>query len=316
MAQRVIIARLAAFFSELCRSVYQRSGAVAGAIYDENQMVKHIVSDEPSDLERMRQSKYVQSEIDDVYQRVKERLGKGQTVLFSGCPCQVEGLLSVLGERHPNLYTVDLICRGRNSPKAYRKWLDMLETKFRGKVVRVWFRNKETGWNHSIARIDFDNGKVYRVDHSHNLFISGYLKHNLFVHPSCGKCPFKGLPRVGDITLGDFWGIDKIHGVGMGTSLIIVNNPHGKELLESAKNRLFLTERSLDEAVRGNKMIITSTWVSEHSGAFLQSLDSLPFDKAYRKIKPKLKAAEVQKSSRPAKKIKRVIRRLLSKLRG
>jgi len=181
-------------FSELCRSVYQRSGAVAGAIYGENQMVKHIVSDEPSDLERMRQSKYVQSEIDDVYQRVKERLGKGQTVLFSGCPCQVEGLLSVLGERHTNLYTVDFICRGSNSPKAYRRWLDMLEAKHGGKAVRVWFKNKETGWNRFNTRIDFDNGRVYREDRYHDLFMKGYLSIiYTYAHPAA-IASLKGCP--------------------------------------------------------------------------------------------------------------------------
>ena len=84
---------------------------------------------------------------------------------------------------------------------TYSKWLYGLEKKYRGKATRVWFKNKELGWNQFSTRVDFDNGRVYRKDRYHDLYMKGYLEKNLYIRPSCSKCHFKGLPREADITL-------------------------------------------------------------------------------------------------------------------
>lgn len=281
-------------FSELCKGVYRRGGAVVGAVYDQEMTVRHAVTTRLSELDKIRQSKYTQSEIGDVFQQIKALLDSGREVLFCGCPCQVAGLFSYLGGTPEKLLTVDFICRGSNSPKAYRKWLDMLEKKHRSKAVRVWFKNKECGWNRFSTRVDFENGKVYRKDRYHDLYMKGYLEKNLYIRPACARCPFKGLPRVADITLADFWSVDKELDADMGTSMVIVNNERGDALLTEAKDRLFLQERTLEEAVKGNRMFDTSAWVSRYSGAFLKSLDTMRFDRAYHKAAVQLKKLKLQ----------------------
>ncbi len=276
-------------FTELCKGVLSRGGAIAGAVYEPDNSVRHIVIDDEAGLERVRQSKYVQSDSGSVYRQEKGRLAKGQQVLLCGGPCQAEGLLTYLGGRPKGLWTVDFICRGSNSPKAYRKWLDMLEQKHGAKATRVWFKNKECGWNRFSTRVDFANGRTYRRDRYHDLFMKGYLEKNLYIRPSCASCPFKGLPRVADITLADFWRVDKKLDADMGTSMLIINNDNGRALVEEARARLFLTERTMEEAVGGNRMLDTNAWVSKYSGEFLQSLDHRRFDRAYWLMMLKLK---------------------------
>lgn len=276
-------------FSELCKGIYARGGAVVGAAYDEDMMIRHVVTTNVQELDLIRQSKYAQSEIGDVFRQIKKLLLEDREVLFCGCPCQVAGLFSYLGKPYEKLYTVDFICRGSNSPKAYRKWLDMLETKYHARATRVWFKNKECGWNRFSTRVDFENGKVYRKDRYHDLFMKGYLEKNLYIRPSCAQCPFKGLPRMADITLADFWRVDKKLDADMGTSMVVINNERGAQLLEACKYQLFLQERTLDEALKGNRMFDTSAWVSRYSGEFLRSLDTLRFDHAYYKMAFKLK---------------------------
>lgn len=288
-------------FSELCKDIYARGGAVVGAAYDQDMMIRHIVTTDVKDLERIRQSKYAQSDIGDVLRQIKKLLLEGREVLFCGCPCQVAGLFSYLGKPYEKLYTVDFICRGSNSPKAYRKWLDMLEDKYRSRAKRVWFKNKECGWNRFSTRVDFENGKVYRKDRYHDLFMKGYLEKNLYIRPSCAQCPFKGLPRMADITLADFWRVDKKLDADMGTSMVVVNNERGAKLLDACKDRLYLQERTLDEALKGNRMFDTSAWVSRYSKEFLRSLDTLRFDHAYYKMAFKLKRLK-RRSQKKAKK--------------
>ena len=270
-------------FSELCKGVYARGGVVVGALYESDMTIAHHITTDLAGLDKIRQSKYAQSLTGDVFRDIKNLLKKGKEVLYCGAPCQVAGLLAYLKGAQPKLITVDFICRGSNSPKAYRKWLDELETKYKGKVTRVWFKNKECGWNRFSTRVDFDNGKVYRKDRYHDLFMKAYLEKNLYIRPCCGECLFKGLPRLADITLADFWSIDKSLDADLGTSMLIVSSEKGAQVLAEAKERLCLAERTYEEALKGNRMLDTSAWISRYSASFLQSLDHQPFSKAYYK---------------------------------
>lgn len=275
-------------FSELARRIFSMGGFIVGAVYDENHMVHHeIVSDEEG-LRRVRQSKYVQSDIKNIYKKIKELLDSEQIVAFCGSPCQVAGLYSFLKKRYEKLYTIDFICRGSNSPKAYRKWLDMLENQYHSKVTRVWFKNKELGWNRFSTRVDFENGKKYRKDRYTDLFMRGYLEKNLYIRPCCGNCHFKSMPRVADITLADFWGIDKKLDADKGTSMVIVNNNKGASLVNQIRSQIFIAKRNLEEAGGGNGMMDRSAWISKWSKTFLLSLDEYRFDKAFNKLMRKL----------------------------
>ena len=138
-------------FSVLADRVLEDGGAVIGAAYDENLTVKHIAVHEPEGLSRLRNSKYVQSDIRDVYQDVEEYVKAGKQTLFSGTPCQVAGLYGFLGEDYDNLVSCDILCHGVPSPLFFSKYLDYLRNHFGASVSSISFRDKRLDWQRDLA---------------------------------------------------------------------------------------------------------------------------------------------------------------------
>lgn len=272
-------------FSELAKIVLQRGGVVFGAGYQKDNTVKHMFAENEGELEKIRRSKYVQSEIRDVFRQVRIRLLKDQEVVFCGTPCQIAGLKSYLGRRYEGLVTVDFICRGVNSPKAFKAWLHEIELEKKSKITNVWFKYKETGWKKSprCTRIDFENGESKIYDQKDNIFMGGYLGPNLYIRPSCGKCDFKGTARKSDITLADFWRIEQDLDDDKGTSMVIINSKNGEILFEKAKSQLYYVERSIEEIDKSNVCFNNSVKISDNSSAFFDDLNILKFSKAFEK---------------------------------
>lgn len=274
-------------FSELAREVLRKGGYVAGAGYSDNNEVKHFLIHTENELWKLRQSKYTQSNSERVFCEVKEHLLNGDIVLFCGTPCQVSALYAYLPVGAlDRLYTVDFICRGVNSPKAYRAWLNEIENQHNALVDRVWFKYKVGGWKSSPkrTRLDFSDGKVLVLEGTNNAYMHGYLSSNLYIRPSCGSCDFKGVPRKSDITLADFWGISEEYDDDKGTSLVLVNNERGERLFNDIKDEIIMSERSFDEILKGNVCFGKSIIVSPNADAFLAELDRLPFSKALKKF--------------------------------
>ncbi|WP_080804105.1 Coenzyme F420 hydrogenase/dehydrogenase, beta subunit C-terminal domain [Arabiibacter massiliensis] len=271
-------------FTELANAVLAEGGAVFGALYGSRCDVKHGAADDAEGLKGLRQSKYVQSDIGFAFREVKQRLDEGRMVAFCGAPCQVAGLRAFLGRRADTdkLVAFDFVCRGVNSPKAYRAWLDELESAKGASVAKVWFKYKVGGWKTSPVRtrIEFDDGSDMVLDGESNLFMRGYLESNLFLRPSCANCQFKGFPRQGDITLADFWGLDSSLDDDRGASMVLVNGEKGKALFERAKEDLEVHERSFDEIFVGNVCIDTSVKRNRKSQDFMADLDAMCFSAA------------------------------------
>lgn len=265
-------------FSALANCILEEGGCVAGAEYFSPDRIRHTIISQKCDVSRLRQSKYAQSQTGWIYQDVKQALKRGK-VLFCGTPCQVSGLLSYLGGKTENLYTMDFICRGVNSPRAYREWLKEIEKEYGKKVEKVWFKYKEDGWKKSpkCTRIEFGNGDYIVLKGEENAFMTGYLGPNLFIRPSCGDCIFKGIKRVSDITVGDFWGIEKELDDDRGTSLLLVNSSRGEELIQSISDRVCLTEKSVEEITEGNVCFSGSVKINKNSEKFLASLGTCSF---------------------------------------
>lgn len=219
-------------FTEFAKAIIADGGLVAGARYNDENLVEHDLIDSYEGIEKLRQSKYMSSSMGDIYKRVKTELDSGRLVGFCGSPCQVAGLYSFLGKEYENLFTMDFICRGMNSPKAFKAWLSEIEQREGCKVTKVWFKYKEGGWKTSPrrTRLDFENGsyKIYKGEK--NLYMHGYLTSNLYIRPCCGDCRFKGVPRKSDVTFADFWGIDKELDDDKGTSMLLVNSEKGKKI--------------------------------------------------------------------------------------
>lgn len=272
-------------FSEFARTIFVKGGCAVGAIYNDNHLVEHAIVYDEEGLTKIRQSKYIQSDIGFVFKEVKSILATGRLTLFCGSPCQIAGLYAYLGKDYDNLITVDFICRGSNSPKAYRLWLNSLENQYESRVRRVWFKNKEEGWNKFSTRVDFENGRIYRKTRYEDLFMRSYLEKNLFIRPSCTNCQFKGIPREADLTLADFWKIDKALDEDLGTSMVVVNSAKGQSLFDEASERLHVHKRSYEEALKGNACLTTSVKTGKYSAQFFELLNQgIDYQTAFRKI--------------------------------
>ena len=238
-------------FTALAEYVLEGGGVVFGAAMDGKQHLRHVACFRREDLWRLRGAKYVQSDLGDTFREIKLIL-KTRPVLFSGTPCQVDGLYRYLGCRPENLTTCDLVCHGVPSPGV---WEDMARSieKRKGKGIQaVRFRNKVTGWKDSHFTTVYDDGTVDTAP----LFSTEYGRafgRALFLRPSCHGCAYTNLNRPGDFTLGDFWGLkdDELpEQQKKGVSLLLVNTAHGSHIFDKLplSRQVFPVER----AVAGN----------------------------------------------------------------
>ena len=229
-------------FSVLAEWIFEKKGYVCGAAFDENMDLRHILVNNKNDLESLRGSKYVQSRIKDIYQKIETFLKNGRYVLFSGTPCQVAGLKSYLKKEYKTLFTMDVLCHGVPSQKIFHQYL---REEFKGKTVTdVHFRDKRFGWSADHILVRFDDGSEYTADNKKDPYLIGFFR-NITLRESCGECQFSEFPRQGDISVGDFWGItklDKSQHDGKGTSLLYINSPKGKSLFSEISDKLSIKE--------------------------------------------------------------------------
>ena len=276
--------------SMLANKLFDKDAFVGGAVYNEDHTVSQIITDQRERLPEIRSSKYLQSNASSVYKAVTARLKEGRSVFFCGTPCQVQALYKFLGRDDDKLITADFICRGVNSPKVFLSYIDMLEKKYGSRATDIKFKSKEKGWHNFSIRVEFENGKVYCKDRWHDLFFIGYLQYNNFVRPSCYDCKFKCFPQKSDITLADFWGIEKLDpsmDQDKGTSMVMINSDKGAALFETIKGDIVYKPFSQEEAAIGNPAMnhsLTSSYDTRNS--FFSDLDTMPFDKLAAKYFP------------------------------
>lgn len=218
-------------FTELAEYVVSKGGVVFGAKFDEEWRVVHSYTEDVGKLGEFRTSKYSQSDIGDSYIKVREFLNEGRSVLFTGTGCQNAALRNFLRKDYENLICIDFICHGVPSPQI---WSDYLKEIAGSRPVRfVNFRDKIEGWNFSKLTIDTFYGRLSERS-EHNDFMQLFLK-DLIIRPSCYNCPSKGKNCRSDITMGDFWGVDKgiALNINKGVSAIICNTKKGVDLFRN-----------------------------------------------------------------------------------
>ena len=206
-------------------------GVVYGAAFTDTWRVIHQKATDSQSLDKLRMSKYVQSDIRGIFPKIKEELKSGIRVLFSGTACQVAGLKSCVPKRlHENLFCIDIICHGVPSPKIWEDYLQYLQEKRNSKIIRACFRDKRFGWHGARESFLYENGHEEFRRTSNYLYFSG-----LSMRESCSQCPYTNIKRVGDITVGDQWGIpkDSPYEDDKGLSLILINSDKGKQLFEN-----------------------------------------------------------------------------------
>ncbi len=251
-------------FSAFAEKIYREGGYVGGAVWDVQGGVwniKHFISNEKRDLPKLRSSKYGQSDATGIYLKIRDLLKKGEKVLICSTPCQIAALKSFLRRDYENLYTVDFICRGVNSPKIWHKRDADYEKEYGSKIVYKKEKNKELGWKNLTYKILFEDGQVRYETRNISLATRGYLKTNVFSRPSCYECKFKGEQRESDITLADFWGIervDKSMDDNLGTSLVLIHSQKGLDLFDSIQKKIKAVEVPFGSYAAKNPMLYNS----------------------------------------------------------
>lgn len=301
--------------SMLALEMFNKLAYVGGAIYNKDHTCLQIVTPDKAMLPEIRSSKYLQSGSEGVYKEIRRLLFAGKEVFYCGCPCQIHALYNFLGKEYDKLTTCDFICRGVNSPKVFLKYIEMLERQFSSKAIKIKFKNKKWGWHNFSLRVNFENGKEYCKDRWHDLFFIGYLQSGNFARPSCYECPFKGFPQKADITLADFWGIEKIDSSmdqDKGTSLVMVNSDKGLQLFNAIKDKVEWKQFTMDDARAGNPAMDSSLRsVKPNRDAFFSDLDILPFEKVAAKYFPLPSwKNSIKNWLRPVKKVNKIVRTL------
>lgn len=264
------------FFKVAFSNILKNNGLVVGAKYNTDFSVQHEITDNKQIAQTFMGSKYIQSDVSKIYQKVKEQLKIGKKVLFTGLPCQVAGLKSYLIKDYENLITIDLFCHGIASHKIFLKYHnDVLKGK---ELLDLQFKRKEPwGW-HAGVNAFFKDGSKYSVicglDPYFQAYFLGYIKNT-----ACSSCKFNHLPRQGDLSIGDFWGIDKFNkelNDNLGTSAILINNKKGEEFFFNLSDGIKkIKEVPINFAIAGNLSIKQPYPINKDRNLFLNYL----FDK-------------------------------------
>lgn len=243
-------------YSAFAEQMIEQQGYIGGAVWTHNLQAKQIVSNKPEDLIRLRGSKYFQSDSTGLFIEIKSLLNKGEKVLICGCPCQMAAIRSYLKKDYPNLLILDFICNSINSPKVFKKYIKNLESQYGSRVISYHPKSKEYGgWHNFAFKATFEDGQVYAKKKTDDDFTHCFIGSHVAARPCCFECRFKKIPRVADITIADFWGIEKINpemDSPNGTSLVIINNSKGENFFEQIKDKIIYTKQTLEEASYSN----------------------------------------------------------------
>lgn len=248
-------------FYFIAKEILKVGGAVYGATMDEDLVVKHIMVQKEEDLYKLQGSKYVQSDLGNVYAEIKDCLDGGSRVLFSGTGCQVEGLKNYLKKDYENLLTVDLICHGIPSAGMFEDYTAYLGKKYGGKVISYKFRQKNPKEAQSYdTKITIQKGSKIidkTVSGDDDPFTINYLQ-NTLQNSQCYKCKFATLERSADITLGDYWGIGEVHpnfGKGNSVSLVLLNTDKALDIWNDIKPELEFLPTDKDKFLKRNRQL-------------------------------------------------------------
>ena len=268
-------------FSAMAEQVLREGGLVYGAAFDESHMVYHRRVDSLAGLAALRGSKYVQSDIrgryGEIFGQILGDLNNGFKVLFTGTPCQIAGLKSYIPENlQERLFTLDFVCHGVPSPAVWKDYLDYMSR--HGKIVKANFRDKSVaGWKEHKETFIYSNGEKKVTDSYRVLFYK-----NIMLRHSCAVCPYNIKNHKSDVTIADFWGVDKVlpqMDGPEGTSMIVSNSEKGRELIDGASAALMTAKAVLDYEFmsRRNPNLVSPSRIDKDRRAFENVYDRRGF---------------------------------------
>lgn len=269
-------------FTAITDWILSNNGVIFGATYDDQYTVVHTCASNYESRDKMRGAKYVKSETLGIFAQVEQAISQGRLVLFSGTPCQIAAIRSFCMLRKLSLeqiFTIDLICHGTPSPEIFSDYLRILQKKY-GKIVSYTFRDKEVGWHGQNVTAKFESGKKVNkglVTYFSTLYFRSYITMEY-----CHSCKYASLFRVGDITLGDFWGVEKYYpqySDNQGVSLVMINSERGKLLFDAIKENLDYWQTTEHECLQQN--LIAPSEPNKHKKTFYKFYRLLGFRGAY-----------------------------------
>lgn len=232
-------------FTAISDYILSNNGYICGATFNSEKVeVEHKLQNSIEGRNKMRGSKYVQSNINDSFVEIKDLLEKDNYVLFSGTPCQTAGLASFLGKDYPKLIVIDILCHSSPSPRILK---DIINREDKA-VKNIIFRDKSCGWRNSYKfTLIKDNGNTTNSTYL-NMFFKGLIN-----RPSCYNCKFTNTIRPSDITIGDYWNIKNIDASfedSLGVSCVLINTEKGLKVFNRIKNDLSCIQTELKPAIQ------------------------------------------------------------------
>ena len=267
---------------EMYQYIIQHGGIAVGTKFDNEMNLSHQIATNLEELEGFRGSKYIQSSIGTIFTQLKPYVEQNRKIIFIGTPCQVNGLKSFFKNKNiENIITVDLICHGVPTTKYLKEYIKYL--KLNNKIDEVTFRG-ENNWYFT----GYKKGKViYKKHNKEDFFYKSFLN-GLFYRENCYQCRYARKERVGDITIGDFWGLGKDipfnYPTEDGTSVILVNTEKGQDFIQKLDEKIFLVERSLEEALKGNKQLNYPSSKNKNTLKFKETYKMQGFEQAMKNI--------------------------------
>lgn len=266
-------------FTAVSDVILKEDGIVCGVDFDENFRVVHKMAEDTKGRDRFRFSKYVQSDLGNIFQEIKRELIQGKKVLFTGTPCQCAGLKGFMrgSSLMKNLYICDLICHSIPSPRIWEEFKKVLEDENGGTIRDIHFRTKDMPWSraNSNKTFFFATTTMEKLELDER-FYKMFFGLGSICRPSCSQCRFTDRQRVSDITIADYFGIEEYSPElydGRGLSLVIVNNEKGQELLEKMKEDMELQERDPAESLKHQQRLSRPMVLPENREKFWEDLD-------------------------------------------
>ena len=307
-------------FTAIAMVILQKGGVVFGAAYDDKFHVHHIYVEKPDELKKFRNSKYVQSDLENCFQKVKSFLQDDRWVCFSGTPCQVEGLNNFLMKPYDKLIMVDVVCHGVPSPLIWDKYLEY-QNAFNNKPDNIRFRDKFYGYKYSTMSI-IRKGKVdYHAGSQFDPMLRAFFS-DICDRPACYDCKFKKRYRVSDITIWDCFSVydfDKKMDDDKGTTRVLCQSEKGNIVIMKAIKYAVCKEVPADSLVKGVKEMFESVGKNEKREKFFydaQLMDGKELLKKYYPITLKVKVKTQIRKFLLVTGLYRTSKKLLNKMRG
>lgn len=287
-------------FTGIAEYVIENSGIVFGVEMDHNCYVHHIAVENKQDLYKFRNSKYVQSDVEDTFKQVKKYLENGRLVCYSGTPCQIEGLLNYLNNNeYENLILVDVVCRAVPSPGIWKKYVDMIEEK-RGKIKSVRFRDKTLGYQYSTMEIKDEKGGVDRGGIESQPWLRMFFS-GMIIRPSCTECKFRSMYRRSDFTIWDcfnIYHIDRAFDEDIGTTRVLIHSQKAKDLFEKIKEKYIYRFISVEAAVSNVAELNKSPNAHDNKRLFIEDINKYNTQDVIDKYFPKTFKVKIKRISR------------------